>query len=78
VIKLPAHLAMYVGTLPLRRKTMKKLLLLAGIFLALITTVASNNKALAHVIGGVARRRSSLATEQPIRRHGVFCAVPFF
>lgn len=31
---------------------MKKLLLLAGVFLALVTTVASNNKALAHVNGG--------------------------
>jgi hypothetical protein len=31
---------------------MKKLLLLAGVFLALITTVASNNQALAHAGGG--------------------------
>ncbi len=31
---------------------MRKLLLLAGVFLALITTVASNNQALAHANGG--------------------------
>jgi hypothetical protein len=31
---------------------MKKLLMLAGVFLALITMVASNNQALAHAAGG--------------------------
>lgn len=34
---------------------MKKLFLLAGVFLALITAVASNNKALAHSSGSACK-----------------------